>query len=63
MPSRLPYTRPGQFAARLGIEHDPLYVLGSLEEPLKFEAPALVLAGDVNTGSLDVARGPARHAE
>ncbi|MCA9072711.1 MAG: DUF1501 domain-containing protein, partial [Planctomycetaceae bacterium] len=27
-PSRLPYTRPGQFAARLGVEHDPLYLNG-----------------------------------
>ena len=41
------YTRPGQFAARLGIEHDPLYVNGSLTAPLKFQAPALVLEGDV----------------
>ncbi len=45
-PSKAPYTRPGQFAARLGLEHDPLYVQGSLEEPLKFQAPALVLVGD-----------------
>jgi hypothetical protein len=45
-PSKAPYTRPGQFAARLGLEHDPLYVQGSVEEPLKFEAPALVLEGD-----------------
>jgi hypothetical protein len=45
-PSKAPYTRPGQFAARLGLEHDPLYVHGSLEEPLKFQAPALVLEGD-----------------
>ncbi len=45
-PSRAPYTRPGQFAARLGLEHDPLYVQGSVEEPLKFQAPALVLEGD-----------------
>jgi len=48
MPSRLPYTRPGQFAARLGIEHDPLYVLGEHTKPLHFEAPALVLSGDVD---------------
>jgi hypothetical protein len=45
MPSKAPYTRPGQFAARLGVEHDPLYVQGSLEEPLKFHAPALSLEG------------------
>ncbi len=51
-PSKAPYTRPGQFAARLGVEFDPLYVQGSLEEPLKFQAPALVLAGDVTTEQL-----------
>ena len=43
MPSRKPYTRPGQFAARLGVEHDPLYLQGSHEAPLKFRAPALEL--------------------
>lgn len=48
MPSRKPYTRPGQFAARLGVEHDPLYLEGSPEEPLKFHAPALLLDGDIS---------------
>jgi hypothetical protein len=52
MPSRRPYTRPGQFAARLGVAHDPLYVQGSLENPLKFEAPALALQGDVTSARL-----------
>lgn len=66
-PSKAPYTRPGQFAARLGVEFDPLYVQGSLEEPLKFQVPSLVLAGDVSADQLrsrqqlleklDVARG------
>lgn len=51
-PSRLPYTRPGQFAARLGVEFEPLYVQGSLEEPLKFQVPSLVLAGDVSPAQL-----------
>lgn len=46
-PSKLPYTRPGQFAARLGAEFDPLYVDGSLEEPLKFQAPSLTLTGGI----------------
>ncbi|MCO6459372.1 MAG: DUF1501 domain-containing protein [Pirellulaceae bacterium] len=55
-PSRAPYTRPGQFAARLGVEHDPLYVFGSQEKPLEFQAPALSLRGDVN-----VQRLTARH--
>ncbi len=51
-PSRAPYTRPGQFAARLGVEHDPLYVMGSVDEPLVFHAPALKLQGDVTAGRL-----------
>src|SRR5581483_4977817 len=42
-PSKAPYTRPGQFAARLGVEHDPVYLQGSLERPLTFQAPAMVL--------------------
>jgi hypothetical protein len=52
MPSKAPYTRPGQFAARLGVQHDPLYLHGSVEEPLKFEAPALILEGDVTAERL-----------
>lgn len=65
-PSQAPYTRPGQFAAKLGVEFDPLYVNGSLEEPLKFRAPSLALTGDVTAeqmqsrhhllGKLDSAR-------
>lgn len=51
-PSRAPYTRPGQFAARLGVEFDPLYVHGSVEQPLRFEAPALVLNDDVSVERL-----------
>ena len=37
------YTRPGQFAARIGLEFDPLYVEGDSKEPLKFQVPALML--------------------
>ena len=37
------YTRPGQFAARLGIDHEPLFVEGNSTGPVKFEAPSLVL--------------------
>ena len=51
-PSKAPYTRPGQFAARLGVEHDPLYLQGSLERPLEFRAPALTLGGDVSAARL-----------
>lgn len=39
------YTRPGQFAARLGIEYDPLFVDGSREKPYDFVVPALALQG------------------
>lgn len=51
-PSKAPYTRPGQFAARLGVEFDPLYVHGSHDEPLKFHAPSLMLGGDVTKEQL-----------
>ena len=46
-PSQAPYTRPGQFAARLGVKHDPLYVLASRDKPTEFRAPDLVLLSDV----------------
>lgn len=52
MPSRRPYTRPGQFSARLGLEHDPLYLNGSHDQPLKFEAPALMLEGNISASRL-----------
>lgn len=42
-PSRAPYTRPGQFAGRLGLEHDPFYIYGRHEAPLQFTAPSLTL--------------------
>jgi hypothetical protein len=42
------YTRPGQFAAKLGIEHDPVYLLGRLDRPAEFSAPVLTLEGDVS---------------
>ena len=41
------YTRPGQFAARLGIAYDPVFVEGTRERPLDFAVPALSLRGDV----------------
>jgi hypothetical protein len=52
MPSRAPYTRPGQFAARLGVQHDPLYVYGEREKPLEFKAPSLTLEGDLDSRRL-----------
>jgi uncharacterized protein (DUF1501 family) len=42
------YTRPGQFAARLGIEYDPVFVDGSREKPLEFAVPALTLSGEIS---------------
>jgi uncharacterized protein (DUF1501 family) len=41
------YTRPGQFAARLGLEYDPVFVDGSRERPLDFAVPALSLRSDI----------------
>ncbi|MFO0928576.1 MAG: DUF1501 domain-containing protein [Gemmataceae bacterium] len=46
------FTRPGQFAARLGIEHDPVFVDGSRERPLDFSAPALTLHGDLSAARM-----------
>ena len=46
------YTRPGQFAAKLGVEHDPLYVHGSRDEPLRFQTPALALEGSMTAERL-----------
>jgi hypothetical protein len=42
------FTRPGQFAARLGLEYDPMYVLGQFDKPMDFVIPALSLQGDVD---------------
>jgi hypothetical protein len=46
------YTRPGQFAARLGIEYDPVFVDGTRERPLDFTVPALSLRGDIPPGRM-----------
>ncbi len=32
------YTRPGQFAALLGLQHDPMYVYGDQYKPTQFTA-------------------------
>ncbi len=56
MPSRKPYTRPGQFAARLGVEFDPLYLQGRHDQPLQFTAPALELQQDVTPGRITARR-------
>ena len=41
-----------RFAQRVDIEYDPLYVDGSLDKPLQFQAPSLVLTGDTTAGQL-----------
>jgi hypothetical protein len=51
------YTRPGQFAARLGLQYDPVYLLGSRPKPLEFSTPALGLDGDVTAARLLDRRG------
>lgn len=53
MPSKLPYTRPGQFAGRLGVEHDPFYIIGDQKEPMEFRSPSLRLATGMTTARLD----------
>lgn len=51
------YTRPGQFAARLGIEYDPVFVEGTRERPLDFSVPALSLQSDIPADRLVDRRG------
>jgi uncharacterized protein (DUF1501 family) len=46
------YTRPGQFSAKLGLDYDPVYVLGKLDKPTDFAAPVLTLSGDLTTQRL-----------
>jgi hypothetical protein len=52
-PSKLPYTRPGQFAGRIGIEHDPFVLTGSFDQPLHFDSPALTMSGDLTAQRLN----------
>lgn len=55
-PSRLPFTRPGQFAGRLGMEHDPFYLIGDFDKPLNFSAPTLTMSGGMNPDRFDARR-------
>lgn len=55
------YTRPGQFAARLGIDYDPVFVDGTRERPLDFTVPALSLRGEL-AGSRMLDRKSLLHA-
>jgi hypothetical protein len=45
-------SNPGTFAGRLGVQHDPVYVLGQHSKPLEFQAPFLTLEGDVTVERL-----------
>jgi hypothetical protein len=56
-PSKLPFTRPGQFAGRIGMEYDPFYLTGSFEEPLKFSAPSISLAGGMTASRMQDRHG------
>ncbi|MFO0877232.1 MAG: DUF1501 domain-containing protein [Gemmataceae bacterium] len=56
------FTRPGQFAARLGIDFDPIYLLGNLDRPLEFAAPSLTLEG-VTRQRLEDRRGLLRQVD
>jgi hypothetical protein len=46
------FTRPGQFAGRLGVAFEPLYVEGDSKAPSKFQVPALVLQDGLTTDRL-----------
>lgn len=50
------YTRPGQFAARLGLEYDPFHVLGKFDKPLDFVLPSVTLEGDIDGRRLQCRR-------
>ncbi len=47
-PGHPEYTRPGQFSARLGVEYDPVYVLGTHDKPTEFTTPVLTLSDEVS---------------
>ena len=50
------YVRPGQFAGRLGGQYDPVYVNGSLDNPLDFRVPSLTLDANVTVKRLESRR-------
>lgn len=57
------YTRPGQFAAKLGMEYDPVYLLGAFDRPGTLAAPTLALEGDVSPERLADRRNLSRTLE
>lgn len=55
-PSQAPYTRPGQFAGRLGLEHDPFFLEGTFNDPMRFTVPDLAVDA-AGAGRLSDRRG------
>lgn len=55
-PSKLPFTRPGQFAGRIGMQHDPFFLTGSFDQPLHFDAPSITISGDMTAQRLNERR-------
>lgn len=51
-PSKLPFTRPGQFAGRIGMEHDPFFLNGNFNEPLNFASPTLSMSGGMSAARM-----------
>ena len=56
-PSKLPFTRPGQFAGRIGMEFDPFFLNGSFEEPLNFAAPTISIGGSMTAQRMQDRQG------
>jgi uncharacterized protein (DUF1501 family) len=56
-PSKLPFTRPGQFAGRIGMEFDPFLLNGSFEEPLNFAAPTISIGGSMTAARMQDRQG------
>jgi hypothetical protein len=52
-PSKLPFTRPGQFAGRIGMQHDPFVLTGNFDKPLQFDAPTITMSGDMTAERLN----------
>lgn len=63
IPEGPPDIRAGQFAGRLGVEHDPMYVLGSLDRPLEFHAPALSLDASMTADRISDRRSLLTHLD
>ncbi|MFN7560767.1 MAG: DUF1501 domain-containing protein [Prosthecobacter sp.] len=56
-PSKLPFTRPGQFAGRIGMEFDPFILNGSFEQPLDFAAPTISIGGSMTAQRMQDRQG------